>query len=95
MGTKMFLKASAVQALMEYCVAVHAGLGTENPADDKGLACIVLYNMIYALLMKDKITSIQLKKLDDLIHQYVPLSFFSLRFLSCCCSNTPTGSSFT
>jgi hypothetical protein len=78
-----------MQALLEYCVAVFAGLGTENPADDKGLACIVLYNMIYALLMKEKITSTQLKKLDDLINQYVqdPFSFLSF------CSNILLGSS--
>jgi hypothetical protein len=66
---RIFLKAVAMQALIEDAIAIFAGIGGKALHEDERLACIILYNMIYGYLQQDCISSTELDKMLDLIER--------------------------
>jgi hypothetical protein len=61
-----WLDADSIQAIVEDAPAVFAGIEGKSLGEDLGVACLVLYNMLYTQMRKPVVNQDDLDHLKDL-----------------------------
>jgi hypothetical protein len=68
---RLFVNADSMQALLEDAIAVFAKMQGRSLEHDLSLACLVLYNMLYAKLMQPVISATELVEVELIIKRYL------------------------